>query len=122
MAASASEPELITGAELARRAGVTGQSISFAIRGKLKAATVGRQILAAHPLVLSYVAKHAGRPKHVKGTTGRPRLKEGPPQPHNPLYQQTQPPVAVLPVPPTAMARDPLACACQMAHPEPRSG
>ena len=89
MAASATKSELISGAELARRAGVTPQSISTAIRGKLKVACVGRAILANHPLVQAYIAKHAARPAHAKRTTGRPRRKEGPPPTRNPVFART---------------------------------
>ncbi len=113
---------MISSAELARRAGVTAQSISTAIRGMLKPALVGRQILAGHPLVQAYISKHAGRPKQVKHTAGRPRLKDGPPQAHNPFYPSTRLPVPPPSTPQPAATGDPLTCACQIAQAAPRSG
>ena len=108
-AAAPTTDSLIAPCELARRAGVTNQAISYAMRKTLKVATVGRKLIENHPLVLAYIAKHHARPSHVKGKRGQPSPHEWKHNTHNPVIAPTTPPVSVEPEPQHVTMEDPLA-------------
>ncbi len=110
------EPELISKRQLARRAGVAEPSITHAIQHRLKPALSGGRIVADHPLVLAYIAKHHARPKHLKRTTGRPSKREAQAEIVNPAHRPTLPLVSVVPSAPPVVMLDPLAQACSLAR------
>ena len=116
MTAAAAENALIAPSELARRAGVTRHAISYATRHALKSAMVGRQIVAAHPLVEGYIRKHKARAATFKGTRGRPSPDDATPKPHNPALAPTPPPDRDVPAPHIAVMDDPLARACAIVR------
>lgn len=116
MTVAAVEPALIAPSELARRAGVTNGAISYAMRNALKPATVGRQFVAAHPLVERYIREHTARAPGVKGTKGRPSRRDRAAAPHNSALTPTPQPVSIAPKPHNYIMEDPLARACAVAR------
>ena len=60
--------QLISKAELARRAVVSPAAVSKACKGILKDAIEGKRIDAAHPVVRKYIGEHTGAPTETLGT------------------------------------------------------
>jgi hypothetical protein len=67
--------ELVTKAELARRAGVTGAAITKACNKSLKNAVEGGRIDVSHPSAIAYIAAHTGNTTpgqpHIRGYAAR---------------------------------------------------